>query len=238
MLVLIDGDIIRYSVGFAAEGEPLENCLHSVKLMIQKILTATGSDEYEVFLTGEGNYRDKVATIKPYKGNRDSSHKPTFYKEITEYLITQHNATVVNGMEADDAMGYTAVKEGTKSCIASIDKDMDMIPGWHYNWKKDKLYFIEEDDANRNFYRQLLTGDSTDNITGVPGIGPKRAEKILNASVDIGDDFEDEPDEEEIYWRILEQYSLHYERPFEAMMENATLLWIQREEGVLWTPKW
>jgi len=243
MLVLIDGDIIRYSVGFAADGEPLENCLHSVKLMINKIIQQTDADEYEVFLTGEGNYRDKVATIKPYKGNRDSSHKPTFYKEITEYLITQHNATVVNGREADDAMGYTSYKDDTNhTVIASIDKDMDMIPGWHYNWKKDKLYFIEEDDANRNFYRQLLTGDSTDNITGVPGIGPKRAEKILNASVDIDDDFEDEPDEEEIYWRILEQYSLHYERPFEAMMENATLLWILREkpedgeEPPYWTP--
>lgn len=244
MLVLIDGDIIRYSVGFAAEGEPLENCLHSVKLMIQKIVQQTGADEYEIFLTGKGNYREEIATIKPYKGNRDSSHKPTFFNEITEYLLTQHNATVVNGKEADDAMGYTQYSvwqsevSDQETCIASIDKDMDMIPGLHYNWRKDKVYFIKEEDADRNFYRQLLTGDSTDNITGVPGIGPKRADKILQEPCLIGEDFIEEPDEEEIYWRILEEYSKHYERPFEALMENANLLWIQREEDVLWQPKW
>lgn len=231
MLVLIDGDIIRYSVGFAAEGEPLENCLHSVKLMIENICRQTQADEYEVFLTGKGNYREEVATIKPYKGNRDSSHKPTHFEAIKEYLIKVHGAVVVDGMEADDAMGIAQTK-GT--CIASIDKDMDMIAGWHYNWRKDLVYQVTPEEADRNFYKQLLTGDSTDNIQGVPGIGPKKAENVLDRHTDFNSGLH----EEDLYWNILELYSLHYEKPFEAMMENATLLWIQREKDELWSPKW
>lgn len=208
--------------------------------MINNIIKQTDADEYEIFLTGKGNYRETVATIKPYKGNRDSSHKPTFFNEITEYLINVHGAVVIEGKEADDAMGYTCYADDTEhTVIASIDKDMDMIPGWHYNWRKDKLYYVNETEADLNFYRQLLTGDSTDNIVGVPRVGKVRAEKILNEPMDGGDgDFLVPPTEEEIYWRILEQYSLHYDKPFEVMMENATLLWIQRKEDELWEPKW
>lgn len=212
--------------------------------MINKIIQQTKADEYEVFLTGEGNYRDKVATIKPYKGNRDSSHKPTHYAEITKYLLDKYGATVVHGREADDAMGCAQLEQYNKgfkllddTCIASIDKDMDLIPGWHYNWRKDKMYFVTEESANKNFYRQLLTGDRTDNIVGIPGIGPKRADNILNELIDMGD-FMIDPDEEELYWRVLEQYERAYKKPFEALMENATLLWIQQEEGVVWEPRW
>lgn len=249
MITFIDGDIIRYSVGFAAEGEPLENCLHSVKLMINNIIKQTTADEYEIFLTGKGNYREDAATILPYKGNRDSSHKPEYFGEITDYLINVHGATVIEGHEADDAMGYNQYQTEEDTCIASIDKDLDMIPGWHYNWKHDKLYNVDSRTAGKNFYKQLLTGDSTDNILGCGekrlhvyktgkkagqeymkrvGIGPKQADGIIR----------DAEDEEDLYWEILECYADYYERPFEAMMENATLLWIQREKDVLWEPKW
>ena len=221
--VNIDGDIIRYSVGFAAEGDPIENCLHSVKLMIQNILSKTGATEYTVYLTGKNNYRDSIAVTKPYKGNRDSSHKPTYFNEITEYLIAVHGAVVINGMEADDAMGIAQTED---TCIASIDKDMNMIAGWHYNWKRDELYYVDEEEADLFFYKQLLMGDSTDNIVGIPGLGPKTAEKIIAEADNM----------EDLYWTILEKYAEHYERPFEVMMEMAHLLWIQREEGVLWQP--
>lgn len=236
MKALIDGDIIRYSVGFAAEGEPLENCLHSVKLMIENVKNKTGATDYQVYLTGKGNFREKVATTKPYKGNRDASHKPTFFNEITEYLINVHGAVVVDGMEADDAMGIAQCQDVSDTCIASIDKDMDMIPGWHYNWRKDSLYWIDDNTALRFFYKQLLTGDPTDNIQGVPGIGPKSAEKILGKQcTDFTDDF---IDEETLYWDILHEYDKKYPKPFHTMMEMAELLWIYREEGKTWSPRW
>ena len=54
-----------------------------------------------------------------------------------------------------------------------------MVEGWHYNFTKETLYYI---DAEEGWYRmciQMLTGDSTDNIQGLKGIGPKKAEKLL-----------------------------------------------------------
>src|SRR4030042_1357047 len=104
MRALIDADIIRYSVGFAAEGEPLENCLHSVKLMINNCLEKTGATEYTCFFTGKGNYREAVATLKPYKGNR-AGDKPSHFDAIYDYVMTHHNGELVSGIEADDAMG-------------------------------------------------------------------------------------------------------------------------------------
>src|SRR5512139_4038799 len=105
MQALIDGDIIRYSVGFAAEDDPIEYCLHSVKLLLQNIIKESGADSYRLFLTGPGNFREKVAVTKPYKGNRDPLNKPVHYAAIKEYLVKHWNAEVVDGYEADDAMG-------------------------------------------------------------------------------------------------------------------------------------
>lgn len=223
----IDADIIVYSVGFAANEDPVENALHSVKVMLNSMLTATGCEEYECFLTGKNNYRHEVATIKPYKGNRKQP-KPVHYDAIRDYLVNVHGAVIVDEMEADDILG---IKQTDETIIASIDKDLDMIPGWHYNWRKEDLYYVERDEATRNFYRQLLTGDSTDNIVGIPGIGPKKADAILN-TVDGQMEFWDIEDwEEEAFWTVLDVYSLHYKRPYEVLTEMAELLWIQNGTG-------
>src|SRR3990167_11351680 len=85
--------------------EPLPNCLHSVKTTVNHILAQTGVSDYIGYLTGDGNFREKVATIQPYKGNRDKDAKPFWYKEIRKYLIDRYKAVVVDGMEADDAIG-------------------------------------------------------------------------------------------------------------------------------------
>jgi predicted methyltransferase len=63
--------------------------------------------------------------------------------------------------------------------VISVDKDLDCIEGKHYNPRKDLVYTVNEDDANYNYWKQIIMGDSTDNIPGVPGIGPKKAEKLL-----------------------------------------------------------
>jgi len=240
MQALIDGDIIRYSVGFAAEDDPVEYCLHSVKLLLQSIIKESGSDGYRLFLTGSGNFREQVAVTKPYKGNRDPLNKPVHYAAIKEYLVKYWNAEVVEGYEADDAMGivqaskfmvngrmYMPPKEDDFcTIICSLDKDMNMIPGWHYNWRKNEKYFITEDQAIRSFYKQLLTGDSTDNIQGIPKVGPKTAEKILA----------EYSTEEDMYWAVLCKYSTYYDKPLEVMTEMGKLLWIWRKENDVWEP--
>src|SRR5690606_15306825 len=39
---------------------------------------------------------------------------------------------------------------------------------------------VSEEEADRYFYMQVLTGDPTDGYSGCPGIGPKRAERLLD----------------------------------------------------------
>jgi len=224
----IDGDIIAYSVGFAANKDPVQNALHSVKIMIRSMLEATGADSYRVYLTGDGNYREEIATIQPYKGNRKSD-KPIHYEAIRDYLVNAYDAVIIDGKEADDAMGIAqtnALKNKEHSVICTIDKDLNMIAGEHYNWRRADLYNVNQSQADLFFMRQLLEGDRVDNIPGIPGYGPKKAQAVIDSSENMSD----------LYWNILDIYSVHYDKPFEAMMENANLLWIQREEDKLWNP--
>lgn len=224
------------------EVEPLENALQAVKVTIESILQETGATEYRLFLTGENNFRDTVSTTRVYKGNRDAHHKPRWYEEIKGYMIEQHGAEVVDGMEADDAMGivqwgdysqfeyekrieasggdnYTSAF--VKTIICSIDKDMDMIPGWHYNFVKKLKYWIDEDDALRNFYTQLLAGDIVDNIQGISGVGMAGARKIL-AGCRTG---------EEMFAATKSRYVDAYNDKADALLkEMASLVWIKRQE--------
>lgn len=239
-VALIDADVLRYRIGFASQKEkdsegnpipdPIEKCLHSCKVQIETILERLDTERYKLFLTGEGNFRFEVAKSHPYKGNR-TLPKPYHYDNLTKYLIERWDAEVVNGIEADDALGIRCYSD-YRSCggdrqkhervICSIDKDLDMIPGWHYNFVKDRLYFVTEEEGIRWFYTQMLTGDTIDNIKGVHGIGPKKAEKLLA----------DCKNEYEMYQVCLKAY----ENDEERLIENGRLLWILREAGQVWQP--
>ena len=112
--------------------------------------------------------------------------------------------------------------------ICTIDKDLKMIPGHHYNWVTKKKEFINDADAIRFFYTQLITGDTTDNIVGIYGKGIQAANKILQGL----------STEEEYLRAVALAYAVSdYEDPEEAMIENGRLLWIRREEGELWQIK-
>jgi 5'-3' exonuclease len=104
----------------------------------------------------------------------------------------------------------------------SIDKDLDMIRGWHYNFIKDKKYLIDDQEAIKHFYTQILTGDRVDNIIGLKGIGPKKAAKIL----------EDCITEADMYKAVLEAYDNDETR----VLENGQLLWIRRNANQIWSP--
>jgi 5'-3' exonuclease len=203
------------------EAEPVSHALRLASNLIKKVKEATGAEEVIPFLTGGNNFRVDVATIQGYKANR-TQDKPLHYNALRQYFIDR-GAIVTDGHEADDAMGMCQRED---TCIASTDKDMNMIPGEHYNWTKDKLYTVTEMEGIRWFYTQMLTGDNADNILGCYGIGPVRAQKILSGLVH----------EEDLFWKVLEVYNDHYERPWEALRENGQLLWIMREDGKIWEP--
>ena len=233
------------SVVRRVEAEPVENALQAVKFKLNDILTACGATEYCGYLTGIGNFRDEVAVTKPYKGNRDKLHKPVHYQAIRDYLVSHHGGIIVDGMEADDALAieqwnnYKQIeliknkgrendpkfKNWTQTIICTIDKDLDQIPGWHYNWNKKEKYWIDEKQGLYNFYYQMLVGDSVDNIIGVYGCGPKTAEKLLK-------DCKTEQEMFEVVWKEYERESGTQAETI--MQEMADLLYIRKHPDDRW----
>jgi hypothetical protein len=218
------------------DAEPIENVLHSVKHMIQDILNETKCGYYKVFLTGKDNYRDKIATIRPYKGNRDKLARPVHYGAIRDYLVRYWAAEVVEGEEADDRISILArLSENSTSVVASIDKDLDQIPGKHYDFVKRVHYSVTDEDAALAFYRQCLSGDAVDNIPGCFRMGYAKAERLLEAT----------PRNE--WWEaIIEAYEASKAIdgcPYVSLdatavaVETAQLVRLRTYEGELWLPK-
>ena len=135
----------------------------------------TRADGMKLYLSNsDKNFRKEVATILPYKGQR-TSEKPHYWKQIRDFLLNHRGAILVDWIEADDAVSIEQMDSDKDydTVICSVDKDLNMIPGWHYNWRKDNFYWVDEITGIRSFYKQLLTGDKVDNILGLYGVGEK-----------------------------------------------------------------
>lgn len=242
---LIDLDILQYRCGFAADAEIkreakaaypgindedlakilaeqdyLTNALQNTKTVLEAV-TERFNPNHQSYIQGKGNFRYDIATIKPYKGNRDKSHKPKYYSEIKSYLLEKWRAFEVHGQEADDAIGIEQFDNSDKyTVIVSTDKDMMMIPGWHYNWVKNELVYQPIQAANNWLFHQMMEGDSTDNIPGIAGIGKKTAPKIIESF---------NHDTNRIREEVKKLYQKQYGEGWEqAYWEIANLLWIRR----------
>lgn len=210
------------------EIQPLAFALHAVDTVVDSLKEKF--DSLAFYLTGTDNFRDKVATIQKYKGNRDNVEKPQYYKQVGEFLIDKYHAEVVDGMEADDALGIAQTSQAD-TCIISIDKDLLQIPGNHFNWVKNERTFIDEVTGNRNFYGQVLSGDRTDNIAGIDGIGVVKAARIIG-----------QYSSERAMWQAARyQWNAAYPRGLngisaeQAAQEVATLLWCARKGRIRWS---
>jgi len=223
MKALIDGDILVYRVAFASQEENAAIAKARMSAFVEELVTPSDISSIEGYLTGKGNYRNEVAVTATYKGNRKDVAKPVHYQFLRDYLEKEWGFLMVTGQEADDAIGIKAyTMDDNDYIIMTIDKDLDMIKGWHYNFVKKEKYFVKEEDTMRTFYKQVLTGDRTDNIEGLKGIGPVKAERILKeCNTEI-----------EMYEAVLKAYEGNEER----VLENGQLLWIRREANQMWKP--
>ena len=229
----LDGDIILYSVGFASQDDPVEYALKSARSACETVMYDLGASRLHIYLTGSGNYRESV--VDDYKANRRGTDRPTHYAAIKEYMIDTLGAQLIEGEEADDALGYNAVLHGHG--IATLDKDLDGVPGVHYNWKKRSVYYVSPEDADRFFYAQLLTGDSTDNIRGLF----KRTGVKAMAATKEPLEYMDDPVEmyahvKQVYMDAIEKKRMSSDEADvdRWLDEQGKLLWIRREEGQTW----
>ncbi len=168
-----------------------------------------------LFVSGTKNFRK---TIYPeYKANRAKLVRPPCLEEVKQWFIDNgYTEPIVDHLEADDLLGLHQEED---TVIVSIDKDLLMIPGWHYNYVKDELLYVTEWTGIYTFYNQLLVGDPTDNIKGAQGIGKAKSAKILAHC----------RSERELRDAVEPYFSC-----FEEMDMNAKCLWIQQKGRTDW----
>ena len=227
MKALLDSDLYAFRASAACENEDVMQACRSVdSLIINTLMCGVDKcgfvDEWKLYLTGKNNFRYNIAVTAPYKGNRVDKVKPKHLAVVRQHLVDHWGAVVYDGIEADDAIATDATKLGDDGVIVSLDKDLDQVAGWHYNFIKKEAYYVSEAEGLLRLYMQILTGDTADNIIGLRNIGNVRAKKML----------EDAADETEMFQRCVEAYDGNEDR----VVENAHLLFLRRHEGQTWTP--
>lgn len=157
--------------------EPLENVLHTVKMMVQGDLEALKATSYISYL-GEGeSFRVERSTILEYKGNRKDTLKPLHLGEVVKYLNKKYNPITVTGIEADDAVTMAAY-EKSDHVVVGVDKDYYGQPVKFFNVNKPEEGIVNGDQfgklwiddkkkvrgVGRMFlYLQIASGDASDN---------------------------------------------------------------------------
>jgi len=230
MKALFDSDIFAYRAASACEEEDEATAQRTLdRLIVDTLMCGVDTlypdcfvDSWSMHLTGKNNFRYKIATTVPYKGNRVDKPKPKHLAFLRSHLVKEWGATISEGEEADDTIAIEATKLGDSCVIVSLDKDLDQVSGWHYNFVKRLSYYIKPEEALVKLYTQMITGDAADNIKGLFRIGPVKAAKIIG----------DTTNELELYNKVLEAY----EGDAERVLENAQLLFLRRYEGQIWNP--
>ena len=171
---LIDGDsLIYYEMGKPT----LEQALESLDGRLYQMFEQTEATHYAGFLTSGKCFRYAAAKTNPYKGNRKHGDKPYIFPAIKEYLRQHWGFTSIPELEADDLV---SIYHSHDTVICSPDKDvLYQNEGIHYNYGKAETVLQDTKGALTFLWKQMLMGDSTDGIQGIPKVGPKTADTWL-----------------------------------------------------------
>jgi len=174
-IALIDGDSLIY---YEMSKPTLEEALQGIDTRIRHMLEQCEATKYAGFLTSGRCFRYAAAKTKPYKGNRKYGNKPIIFPAIKEYLRQEWNFISMPELEADDLVSI--YHEPMKTIICSPDKDVlyqNRI--CNYNYGKAEMIAVDENESLKFLWKQMLMGDSTDGITGIPKVGAKTADTWL-----------------------------------------------------------
>lgn len=204
------------------EAGPVGLSLHNLRQCAANFFTLE-HESYEMYIGGKGNFRYEY--FPEYKSNRDDSDKPHHLEQMKKHLQGQYGAIRVDGEEADDRVSWRQMQclsEGIDSCIVTIDKDLDNTPGLHHNWVKNETYYVSPEQADLNFARQLLSGDKTDGIPGLKGVGKGTAIKLL-------------PEYREDWLEVVKWQYMDKEGSLANLEKYGIALWMRRKPEEIWT---
>ncbi|KMV70591.1 hypothetical protein AI29_06615, partial [bacteria symbiont BFo2 of Frankliniella occidentalis] len=197
-LILIDGSSYLYRAFHAfppltnAAGEPT-GAMYGVLNMLRSLLLQYQPSHVAVVFDAKGKtFRDEL--FAEYK-----SHRPPMPDDLRSQIEPLHQMVraiglpllAVSGVEADDVIGTLArqaEQEGRDVLISTGDKDMAQLVSPHItliNTMNNTVLGPEEVNEKYGIPPELiidylaLMGDSSDNIPGVPGVGEKTAQALL-----------------------------------------------------------
>lgn len=222
MKLLMDSDIFVYRIGYSSQDKDEGIAVWRLDKLIRTIKRDLKSKTYKCFLTSQDHSNFRYEVDPAYKSHRIVP-KPIHYLALREHIIKNHPTEMVTGMEADDAIG---IAQTENTCIVSLDKDLDQIPGRHYNFVKKEEYYIDENYARYFFYYQCLVGDTADGIKGLKGYGDKKSSNALKGLMT----------EDALFDKVSKLYQAkHPEDWQERLLKAGQLLKIRRtkDEG-LW----
>jgi hypothetical protein len=183
-IAIIDTDILfHWALSFVEDNMTLVEAKQEVEKVILNFENSLRAKAYVYFIKGRGNFRYTVATMKPYKGTR-TSEKHKYYNEMLQHMTDFRNCIPCDFIEADDMI---SIFHDERTVACTNDKDANQTAGDLYNFTKKTLTTLTPEFAWRTLWVQVITGDSTDNIPGIEGIGPGKASLIINDDVNPED---------------------------------------------------
>ncbi len=203
-LLLIDGHSILsrafYGIPELTNSEGLHtNAVYGFLNILMKVLDTEGADYLAVaFDVHAPTFRHKL--YEAYKGTRKPM-PPELHEQVPliQDMLRSMKVPILSmeGFEADDILGTAAalaVKQGLEVTIVSGDRDMLQLAAEHVKISIPKtakgqteIYSYYPKDVKAEWGvtpeefidLKALMGDSSDNIPGVPGMGPKTAQWII-----------------------------------------------------------
>jgi 5'-3' exonuclease len=225
-LIQLDSEGKRVPLEFTKEEDRryLEESWINFKSDLAELLDKVYCKEHLSAVKGENNFRNLLFPNYKINRHKDPNKQNMFVPTLRKLAVAEGLAVEANGREADDLLRIWAEEAraaGQDYIICSIDKDLKCIPGKHYYMKtgEEKVFEMSEEAALKFYYTQLLKGDPTDNILGVPNIGEIKSARLL-ASLNT---------EEEYQECVVEQYLLAYGPEWEEqLLLNGRLIYLQK----------
>ena len=201
-IAIIDADSICFIAHWNSDdktfNKPLTDILTSTDQIISNILITIGANKYIGFV-GFGKDQERTMVYPEYKANRKDKLPLEFIKEIKNHMMNKWGFHGLYGIEADDMVNSVRLKVDN-SVICAIDKDLLMLEGTHYNYKKNEWVTVTKEEAALYFWKSMIIGDSVDNIKGLEGKGKVFADNLL-INID---------DEESMRTIVFEEYVNQY----------------------------
>ena len=195
MIILIDADSLIWSSCYRQKEHPEDDGYHTIEdakdkynEVVMKIINTIEVD-HEVdkvitFAGARGNFRKHISST--YKANRIGREIPPVLNDLHEYVKEQYEAKQGYGIETDDLVAtywknLTDTFGRDQVIIVSIDKDYKQLPCiiYDYHYKKQCYHNITEAEARYNFYEQMISGDTADNVNFCKGYGAKYCQKAF-----------------------------------------------------------